>query len=138
MLSGCTWNAAETLGKSTDAAARRIVRPMAVNIEKGWSVIQPFTVLAADGLTVLDASQYTVQSSDINSGNPAAIRATLQADNRSVQLDAIGNANDGSNVRVTTKVGGVTHNASELVTIDPVVDRSGPVFGTPGAPFRTP
>lgn len=111
---------------------------MAISIEKSWSVVQPFTVFAADGVAPLDASQYTVLATDVVSSEPTMVRATLQADNRSVQLDALGNSGQGSNVALTTRVGGVTHNSSELVTITAPVDRSGPVFGTPGVPFRTP
>lgn len=111
---------------------------MAITIEKGWSLVQPFTVLGADGVTVLDSTQYVVPPGDVVSGSATDVRVTLLADNRSIQLDALGNAGAGSNVTITTRVGGVVHNLSELVTITAPVDRSGPVFGTPGTPFRTP
>lgn len=111
---------------------------MSIAIEKGWFVVQPFTVLAADGLTVLSATDYVVQTTDVVSGDATSVRATLQPDNRSVQLDAIGNANSGSNVAITTRVGGVVHNSSELVTVTAPIDRSGPVFGQPSAPQRLP
>lgn len=111
---------------------------MAITIEKGWSLVQPFTVLAADGVTVLDATQYTVPPGDVTSQDSNVVRVTLLPDNRSIQLDALGNAGAGSNVTITTRVGGVVHNQAELVTVTAPVDRSGPVFGDPGLPFRTP
>lgn len=111
---------------------------MSITIEKGWSVIQPFTVLAADGVTVLDATQYNVPAADLVSSDPASVRATLQSDNRSIQFDAIGAAGAGANVTLTTRVGGVVHNGQELITITAPVDRSGPSFGPAGTPFRTP
>lgn len=107
---------------------------MTITLEQGFSVIQPFTVFAADGAT--PDTGYVVAPGDLTSGNAASVRTTLLPDNRSIQLDALGGT--GSNVSLVTRVGGFTHNVSELVAVSPPVDRSGPVLGAAGTPFRTP
>jgi hypothetical protein len=115
---------------SRPARARAgIVRGMStISIELGWSVVIPFIVLAADGVTA--DPTYVVPPEDLTGVFLDSVRVSLVADLaggplRSFRADAIGGS--GSAVHLVTRGGGVIHTTTQQFEVTAPIDRSGAV-----------